>query len=669
MIRRIVDSVNLMVDAESDGQVITLGCESDEPVTSRWLHNDCVPLSDTSQTKLQGVEPSVEPQDRSSSSSFSPTSLAHNFLQSSDFFAPSSWEGSLSNATSCYVPSISIGQQPVPQPRSYVIATEAGYNHKMPLRTKTESESDNSNSSDIEKRSTPSPGTPGFTRRQSPSPGASIHSPPLRGRQLPGEKLFEPKKQKPKVLEQQLTKFHCLPEPQRSSQPVQCKNKVNENQSTENAQLKQAAEGKAVVSSHDAASSSEVGVGGTSCQMDPLVMTVECMILPFVRNFNEVELRIPSSRLTKDHRRILKNLAAEYELLVLSATKGPVDQSTLVVRKRASLIQRQQAELERKRQREEEERARRLALEEENRLRLLREAEEKMNAAATRQSTCCQTSLEEPKPEVGTGRKKYRRLRNERRKLAKAKPPPAKPKMVDSCIQTVPEDHWLCPWCLQHIPPVAQCGHEAVCRAGFKQKQKELEAKSRLQQRNANAELRRKQRLGLNPLPKEKRKSHKVTSAMVDASGRSRSGTRLAIREKKLKHKSLTRPRSSSRTDPKRQTTAVVKLDEVHPNDLGAMARLMQRLCREPQCKQLADAGDSGSRPGGVKCPNCRHIYCDHHRPLGMHTGCPVEPEADSVAVGCSIACGMDLEEKRAALKSAIRQRREVLMERRQRQY
>ncbi|OON16581.1 hypothetical protein X801_07605 [Opisthorchis viverrini] len=369
MIRRIVDSVNLMVDAESDGQVITLGRESDEPVTPRWLHDDCMPVSDTSQTKLQSLEPSVEPQDRSSSSSFSPTGLAHNFLQSSDFFAPSSWEGSLSNTTSYYVPSISLSQQPVPEPLSCVNTTEAGYNHKMPLGTETDSESDNNNSSDIERRSTPSPGTPGFTRRQSPSPGASIHSPSLRGRQLPGEKLFEPKKQKPEVLEQQPTKFHCLPEPQRSSQPVQCKNEVKENQKDmEKAQLKQAVE--AVALSHDAASSSEVGVGGTSCQMDPVVMTIECMILPFVRDLNEVELRIPSSRLTKDHRRILKNLAAEYELLVLSATKGPVDQSNLVVRKRASLIQRQQAELERKRQREEEERARRLALEEENRLRL-----------------------------------------------------------------------------------------------------------------------------------------------------------------------------------------------------------------------------------------------------------------------------------------------------------
>ncbi|KAF6774593.1 hypothetical protein AHF37_06106 [Paragonimus kellicotti] len=56
--------------------------------------------------------------------------------------------------------------------------------------------------------------------------------------------------------------------------------------------------------------------------------------------------------------------------------------------------------------------------------------------------------------------------------------------------------------------------------------------------------------------------------------------------------------------------------------------------------------------------------------PAGMHTGCKTDTvfNSETPETCCtSIACGLDLEEKRAQLKSAMKQRREMLRERRQR--
>ncbi|KAF8563809.1 hypothetical protein P879_09192 [Paragonimus westermani] len=103
------------------------------------------------------------------------------------------------------------------------------------------------------------------------------------------------------------------------------------------------------------------------------------------------------------------------------------------------------------------------------------------------------------------------------------------------------------------------------------------------------------------------------------------------------------------------------------------MVHLMRRVCAEPQCKQLATiTGDPSTRPGGssVKCVDCRRSYCDLHRPARMHTGCKTDTvsNTETPETCCtSIACGLDLEEKRAQLKSAMKQRREMLRERRQR--
>ncbi|KAF7256110.1 hypothetical protein EG68_06738 [Paragonimus skrjabini miyazakii] len=103
------------------------------------------------------------------------------------------------------------------------------------------------------------------------------------------------------------------------------------------------------------------------------------------------------------------------------------------------------------------------------------------------------------------------------------------------------------------------------------------------------------------------------------------------------------------------------------------MVHLMKRVCAEPQCKQLAIiTGDQSTRPGGsnVKCIDCRRSYCDRHRPAGMHTGCKTDTTFNNETpqtCSTSIACGLDLEEKRAQLKSAMKQRREMLRERRQR--
>ncbi|VDP79481.1 unnamed protein product, partial [Schistosoma curassoni] len=47
--------------------------------------------------------------------------------------------------------------------------------------------------------------------------------------------------------------------------------------------------------------------------------------------------------------------------------------------------------------------------------------------------------------------------------------------------------------------------------------------------------------------------------------------------------------------------TASAKLGEVHPNDVEAMIKLMQRLCTESKCKLLADS--DGLSLSNSKCP------------------------------------------------------------------
>ncbi|CAI2738332.1 unnamed protein product, partial [Dicrocoelium dendriticum] len=142
------------------------------------------------------------------------------------------------------------------------------------------------------------------------------------------------------------------------------------------------------------------------------------------------------------------------------------------------------------------------------------------------------------------GRKKYRRLRRERRRLAKQLNTVKKPSKTTSSMQTVPEDYWLCPWCLQHIAPEKQCGHEPICRAGVKQRQKENELHSRLAQRKAIAEEQRRLRSGI-PLSSNNRTKQPNGKQPIGVSatpGRSRTQTILEADRHAVKRKSVIHP-------------------------------------------------------------------------------------------------------------------------------
>ncbi|THD25500.1 hypothetical protein D915_003503 [Fasciola hepatica] len=609
MIRRIVDSVSLLADA--DGEQL-----------SSPLHKD---PSTPGVTVPSDMKITLRNRSASSTESSDPADVSYTSLFTS--YGPTTM---VSSSGSCYV-----AQKPVPKTRV-----------------------DTSDDEQLELSRCASPIPP---RRQSPSPGR-VDPSCVANRQLPGGPSLQQRVQRTQPIRKKEHSKCVGPscKPSRLAKP-------NKNSKSEE-----------VVSTYE--EKEETRFAGMASQADPLAMSVECYVLPFLQDLKAIELRIPEQNFSKTQRRILKMLANENELLIMPMSKpgvvaGDHDESVIVVRKRAALQQRQEVQWEEE-QRKAAERARQRAEEEERRRKQLAR-EELIRTNQLKQETSCQANFEDPEPTIG--RKKARRMRRDRRRQADAKKRVTKPKRVDSEMQTVPEDHWLCPWCWQHIPPEALCGHEVVCRAGVRLKQKAQELKSRLDQRNADAQARRRQRLGLPPLktPKKHPAMNEAPDLAVKTeaglSGRSRSRARNSAKVvDKTKGKSTSRPRSrsSSKTDPRNQTSVVAKLETVHPNDLEGMIKLMQRVCSQPGCDQLYNAGDPLTR-SAIKCLGCRLPYCDRHRPVGMHTACPKpEKPVPLPKIGAvSTACGWDIEEKRAALKSAIRERRAALQERRRRYY
>ncbi|CAL8072725.1 unnamed protein product [Calicophoron daubneyi] len=627
MIRRILDSVPLMISSESHHENGSIASENISPVDEV---EEFVTNSDQTEDKKDDLDLSD-----SSSSSPSPNLLPTSEQSSKvlDFHLfDSGFSGNVvSSASSCYV---------VPKPKPSPVP-------------KTDVIHDDSRQS--------SPRTTIHVRRQSPSPCA-VDLSSLTSRQLPGGPMLQQQRPQRSHLPLQNSRKKELHKYQNCTTKTNKTNEPNSNKGTgEKAE-------------HEEDNVDSVYSGGMSSQADPDVMVVDSILLPFVRDHREIEIRIPVERLNKLHRRILKALTAEYELSILPVREDQYGQSSIVVRKKASLIQKQQIEFEIK-EREAKAKALREAMEEALRKKQI-ELEEARRSMPSIRNICSQTSSfpQAPSQTDQSSRKKQKRLRRELRKQAKAEQMARKPKVVQTAVQTVPEDHWLCPWCLQHIPPESQCGHEAICRAGVRQKQKEMELKARLSQRNADVKAHRLQKLGV-PLPKATRKAQagNQPTALGDlVSGRSRSRSRNRLSMKEKKSKSITRsrsPRASSKNDPHRLTSVVAHLERVHPNDLGAMARLMARVCSEAKCDQLADVGDPATRTG-IKCPNCHLIYCDHHRPVGLHSACPRKepsPPKGTSTNTVSTACGWDADEKRAALKAAMRERKAMLLERRQR--
>ncbi|KAF7232700.1 hypothetical protein EG68_10340 [Paragonimus skrjabini miyazakii] len=477
MIRRIVDSVSLLIDTESQHNQ---DCSGDSPTNPEFDSTDynffgshAAQLTADSNTESNRISCSSPFLSHCPSIPSSPVTLSPNEpVIGCGLFGSYSQTGILSNAVSCYVASKEKAKRNFP-PSSLHQAQHNILHHSV------------SDADHLERHSSSSPSPVRHrVRRQSLSPKCSVNLNSF-NRQLPGGPVIQSQRPQPQ------NRTHRPHLTQVSNAFVRKKETTEQfDQPHPRPATEQMATPAAV---DDESDLKDVGVDGTASQADPLIMSVECLLLPFTRSLTEVELRIPASRLNKAQRRILKRLAAENELLILSASsvvvlKGLFEQPTIVVRKRAALIQRQQTELE-CRQREAEAHAQRLAAEKaEAHLKALCEVGGNRNLP-THQDTCCQASVEDSKPETGLGRKKYRRLRNERRRQAKAALTQAskKTKRVDCCMQA-------------HIPPEAQCGHEAICRPGVKQKEKERELKVRLAQRKADVETRRRQRLGLQPL-------------------------------------------------------------------------------------------------------------------------------------------------------------------------
>ncbi|CAH8665709.1 unnamed protein product [Heterobilharzia americana] len=346
-------------------------------------------------------------------------------------------------------------------------------------------------------------------------------------------------------------------------------------------------------------------------------------------------------------------LAAEYELLILFIGKDRLHDECLVVRKRGTLQQKQELELE-----EQREKQRQKQLKEKEAIKEFTEQGEKIKIELKKPQVgteehehhemSCQASFDEKGREIG--RKRARRIRKERQRNKQAEHNKKKIVKVDSFMQTVPEDYWLCPWCSEHIAPVSQCGHEAICRAGVQQKRKEDELKARLKQHQLYMEAKKRQRLGLPPLKgQQQRKSEIVHS-------RSRSRNR---------DKSNTRSVGNTTNPTIKAKTASAKLDEVHPNDMEGMIKLMQRLCTESKCQLLADS-DCVSLSAS-KCSGCKRAFCFVHRPIGKHSACALKQEPASSENITSVACGWDPDEKKEALKLAMRERKAKLREMRQR--
>lgn len=412
-------------------------------------------------------------------------------------------------------------------------------------------------------------------------------------------------------------------------------------------------------------SNSETTDGGMANQTDPLIMELEPRILSFYRDLNALELQVPTRYLSNIYRPVLKNLASEYELLILSVEKdrsGP----SLILRKRGSLQQKQELQLEEKKRLEMEKRKAVEAmidqLKESGNEEKREEKEIKMENSKSNEISC-QASFDEQGREIG--RKRSKRIRKNRERQRRQIQNMKKPKLVDAEMQTVPETYWLCPWCVRHISPSSQIGHEPICRAGVKQKLKQLELKTRLEERNLKIEFRRRERLGLPPISKAgdtKQSSGKVIgknngSKVVDGNNH----------RKSLKTKSNKCDTTSKSADITSSDNVLSKLDEVHPNDIEAMIKLMKLVCCEPKCTSLAN---SDHPPTGIKCMKCSQSYCPKHRPIGRHKLCPDSESVDvplAADTKASIACGWDLEEKRNALKTAMRERKAQLRELRER--
>uniref|UniRef100_A0A183SNQ9 C2H2-type domain-containing protein n=2 Tax=Schistocephalus solidus TaxID=70667 RepID=A0A183SNQ9_SCHSO len=231
-------------------------------------------------------------------------------------------------------------------------------------------------------------------------------------------------------------------------------------------------------------------------------------------------------------------------------------------------------------------------------------------------------------------------------------------RMVETDVQTCPPDHRVCPWCTLDIPPEAQCGHEEVCKAGFKQRERRAKVEAQLVQHRLAVENARRRKRGLAP-KKPTDGPSKTTTTRARNSSRSLSRTRSRSRTRSVDaHLSATL---------KRQALLNAQLERVHPNDVDGMVHATHRVCSLVDCPRLLGGA-------GGPCVYCKLLFCPQHRPPHSGHDCklapppppePASPETENGKV--SMACGEDYEERKLALRSRLRDKLKTLADKRQR--
>ncbi|CDS39367.1 ribosomal protein s14 [Echinococcus multilocularis] len=417
---------------------------------------------------------------------------------------------------------------------------------------------------------------------------------------------------------------------------------------------------------------------GAFCQNNPCDIEMELLVLPMVNDFSKVEIRIPSASLSTEKKKALRRIAVENELTILSCGKG--NSKCTVLRKKNALIQRQaaqrEAEMEAERQRQ----------------RLIEEAKRVNDSQVTSESAICVASIQTVPSEIqplptetnravgrqnnnrqgkeimsctteasmnSAARRKARRAaEREQAKKAAAELRKRERRRRETAMQTCPQDWIICPWCRQDIPPEEQCGHIGLCRAAYRQQNREAKAKAQLQNYRIAAENARRRKQNLPPL----NPSLHVTSAQGQ--------------ERELNHsRSASRRRSShSRTRLadgnlaaalKRQAVIEAQLKEIHPNDVDGMICATQRVCALLNCAHIITSSAGGP------CAYCRMILCAQHRSPNTGHHCPTAPKPRTKRAlsngQIEVGCGVEAAERQAALKKRMRDKLIVMAERRRR--
>ncbi|VDM17302.1 unnamed protein product [Hydatigera taeniaeformis] len=420
---------------------------------------------------------------------------------------------------------------------------------------------------------------------------------------------------------------------------------------------------------------------GASCQSSPCDIEMELLVLPMVDDFSKVELRIPSASLSAEKKRVLKRIAAENELTILNFGKGGTKYT--VVRKKTALLQKQaaqrEAELEAERQRQQLLEEARLAADSQvtsdsaicvasiqttpSETQLMpSESSVKSNRATERRNNKRRKEIVSCNTEVSmnsAARRKARRAaeREEARK-AEAALRKRERRRRETAIQTCPPNWIICPWCKQDIPPAEQCGHIGLCRAAYHQRNREAKAQAQLQNYRIATEnaRRRKQNLPLlNPVQQVKR------TQMVEWE---RNHGKSASRRQPSHSRTRSVDGGISATL-KKQAVIAAQLKEVHPNDVNGMLHATQRVCALSNCAHLITSSAGGP------CAYCRLNLCAQHRPPHIGHYCPTAPQArakKALSNGqIEVACGIEAAERQAALKQRMREKLNVMVEKRRR--